>query len=266
MEIFAYNPVYYSKVNNLTSFGNNQNTQSMGVENELPNPRLYADCGNYMVPYEKRQELSDEYRQKVFDVCFDENGKLDKRIVEFLDNAKFDIKTSDNGPKKSMTIKEAIDSSILRTGRAKGSFYHATFYKEIGDKIIKEGFDPMKISRTKFGPGFYFSPAEGGALMYSSCLLKADYDGNCAQVNGEFYERITQSTVNNEVKNFIGLKSNEYPLASTESEIVEKIINQYTRNYFVDELGIDMVYGSSRVESCYAVFNPEILSNIRFNN
>lgn len=265
MEIFAYNPAYYSKVNNLasTSFGKSQNKQTMGAENELPNPKLYADCGNYAIPYEKRQELCDEYQKKVMDVCFDENGKPDKRIVEFLDNAKFEIETV-NGEKKLMTIKEAINSAIIRTGKTKGNLFHATGYKEMGDKIIAEGFDPMKISRTKFGPGFYFSPSEGGALAYSNCVLRCEFDGNCAQVNGPFYEKITESSANRELSEFIGLTSREYALGNVESSIVTKLINEYARNYFVNELGIDAVEGSTRAEYCVAVFNPEILSNIRF--
>lgn len=265
MEISALNSAIYSKMNNFsTSFGNNENSKTMGIEDKLPNPKLYADCDNFMIPYDKRQELSNDYYKKVVALCFDKDGKVDKKIKNFLDTEKFEIKTSDSGETKKMTIKEAIDSSILRTYQAKGNFFHATAYKEIGDKIIEEGFDPMKISRTKFGPGFYFSPSEGGALAYSSCVLRSDFDGNCAHVDGPFYERITDSEANRKLGNFIGLKSNDYSIRNLEYEILTKIINEYSRDYLMNDLGIDMAYGSSRAESCFAVFNPKILSNIRF--
>lgn len=265
MKISNFNPAIYSQMGNLsTSFGNNKSQQTMGVEDKLPNPKLYADCDNFMIPFNVRQELSEDYSKKVIDVCFDKNGHLDKRIKNFLDTTEFEIKTSDSGDTKKMTIKEAIDSSIIRTYNAKGNFYHATTYKEVGDKIIEEGFDPMKISRTKFGPGFYFSPSEGGALEYSSCVLKSDYDGNCAHVDGPFYERITDSEANRKLGDFIGLKSNDYSIRNIEYEIITKIINEYSRDYLVNDLGVDMAYGSSRAESCFAVFNPNILSNVRF--
>lgn len=179
-------------------------------------------------------------------------------------STRFDIESSGSKTKKPMTIKEAISESVLRSEKAQGYSYHATDYKEIGEKIIKEGFDPMKISRTKFGPGFYFSPSEGGALFYSSCVLKSDFDGNCAIVDGPFYERILDSDVHKKLADFIGLKSNEYSLMIQEEKIINKLVNEYARNVIVNELGYDMAYGSSRAESCFAVFNPNILSNIRF--
>lgn len=266
MEISNFNPAIYANIGNYskTNFKGNEKIETMGVENELPNPKEYTDCDNFMIPYEKRKELSDEYSDKIIQICFDKDGKVDDRIKKYLDNTKFNIETSTVGEKKPMTIKEAINSSIVRRYRAKGDFYHATAYKEIGDKIIEEGFDPMKISRTKFGPGFYFSPSEGGALAYSSCVLKSGFDGECAQVDGPFYERITGSDAIKNLGEFIGLKSNDYSTRMTEYEILTKILNEYSRDYLVNELGIDMACGSSRAECCFAVFNPKILSNIRF--
>lgn len=267
MEISNFNPQIYEKMGNYskTNFSGNEKIQTMGVEDKLPNPELYSDCDNFYILYTKRKELSDEYCKKIMQICFDKDGKIDSRIKKYLDTAKFNIKASDAGETKQMTIKEAINSAIIRRYRAKGNFYHATAYKEIGDKIIEEGFDPMKISRTKFGPGFYFSPSEGGALMYSNCVLKSDFDGECALVDGPFYDRITDSDASKKLREFIGLKSNSYSIHMAEYEILSKIINEYSRDYLVNELGIDMAYGSSRAESCFAVFNPQILSNIRFN-
>lgn len=250
-----------------TSFGCEHCAQTMGIEDKLPRPEKYAECSSWMIPYEKRDALKNEYKSKILEAVTSPDGKLDRRIVEFLDNQKFEIEDVRTGQKKSMTIKEAIDSAIVRTYDVDTSAYHATWTREVGEQIIKNGFDPSKISRTKLGPGFYFSAAEGGAFEYSSCILMADFKGNCAQVTGPFYEKIMDSYPGQALANFIGLKSKDYDLGMAESEICTKLINEYARDYFVNGLGIDMAYGSSgRFETCYAVYNPDAISNVRFRN
>ncbi len=258
---------YNAGVQNKTSFGCEHCAPSMGIEDKLPSPEKYADCSNWAVPYEKRDVLKQEYYDKVMEAITDSNGKLDQRIVDFLDNKKFDIELTDSKQKKNMTIKDAIDAAIVRTGNVDFTAFHATFVKEIGEQIIKNGFDPSKISRTKLGPGFYFSGSEGGSLEYSNCLLMAELKGNCAQVSGPFFEKIIEAGPTQSLAKFIGLKSREYELGMAENSICEKVINEYARNYLVNDLGIDMAFGpSSRFECCYAVYNPDAISNIRFRN
>ena len=267
MKISSVNLGLYA-VNNLskkTSFGCEHCNKSMGIKDKLPSTEKYAECCSWMVPYEKREEMKQEYKSKILEAVIDSEGKIDKRIVDFLDNQKFDIDIDGTGKKKSMTIKEAIDSAIVRTYDADTTLYHATWTTEVADKIIQNGFDPDKISRTKLGPGFYFSPSEGGAIEYSSCILKADIKGKCAQVNGPFYEQITNAHPVIALSDFIGLNSREYELGMAENEVCTKLVNEYARNYLVNELGVDMAYGSSgRFETCYAVYNPDSISNVRY--
>lgn len=250
-----------------TSFGCEHCAQTMGIEDKLPRPEKYAECSSWMIPYEKRDALKNEYKSKILEAVTTPDGKLDKRIVDFLDNQKFEIEDVKTGQKSLKTIKEAIDSAIVRTYDVDTSAYHATWTREVGEQIIKNGFDPSKISRTKLGPGFYFSAAEGGAFEYSSCILMADFKGNCAQVTGPFYEKIMDSYPGHALANFIGLKSKDYDLGMAESEVCTKLINEYARDYLVNDIGVDMAYGpSGRFETCYAVYNPDVISNTRFRN
>ena len=91
-----------------------------------------------------RDGIEEDYKNKVFNLCFDENGKVDERIKSYLDNAKFDIETASK-EKKQMTIKEAVQSSILRTYDIDMNLYHATFTKEVGQQIIENGFERHRL-------------------------------------------------------------------------------------------------------------------------
>ncbi|MGM9993313.1 MAG: hypothetical protein ACI37R_01125 [Candidatus Avigastranaerophilus sp.] len=265
MNISAYNLGIYSSMNSFK--GTKVQTapkMTMGIERELPNPYLYVDCDNFNFPYNKREELIADYRAKIKNIILDAEGKPDKRIIEFLDNQKFEIETA-SGAKKSMTVKEAINSSIREVHDFNADLFHATGWREIGEDIIRNGFNPEKISRTKLGPGFYFSGSEGGAREYSNCVLRAKCEGKCANVEPSFFEKIASSVVISSLQDFIGLPHDGYSLNNASYELCTKIFNEYARHYLVDELGIDMAYGSSgRFETCFAVYNPKSISSIRF--
>lgn len=265
MNISACNLGIYSSMNSFKGTAvQAAPKRTMGIERELPNPYLYADCDNFNFPYHKKEELIADYRTKIKKVIFDSEGKPDKRITDFLDNQKFEIETA-SGTKKSMTVKEAIKSSIREVHDFNADLFHATGWREIGEDIIRNGFDPDKISRTKLGPGFYFSGGEGGAREYSNCVLRAKCEGKCANVEPSFFEKITRAGVIGYLQDFIGLPHDSYSLNNVSYELCAKIFNEYARHYLVDELGIDMAYGSSgRFETCFAVYNPKSISNIRF--
>lgn len=266
MKISFQNLGIYS-VNNIgrqKSFGCSNCPKTMGVENQLPNPALYADLDRFDMDYRKQDALGEEYFNKIISVCFDENGKLDERLKSYLDNEKFEI-ADKNGVKKNMTIKEAIESSIIGDFDFDNTLYHATWTTEVADQIIKNGFDVNKISRTQFGPGFYFSSSYGAAREYNSAVLKADCKGKCAHVDGPYFDRITDAGVTSNIARFIGLTANGYGTAKYEHNVARKVLHEYTRNMIVNELGYDMAYGSSRVDSCFVVYNPKSISNIRFD-
>lgn len=69
-----------------TSFGCEHCSQTMGIENKLTRPEKYAECSSWMIPYEKRDALKNEYKSKFLDAVTTPDEKLDKRIVNFLDN------------------------------------------------------------------------------------------------------------------------------------------------------------------------------------
>lgn len=265
MKISTSNLGIYSISNSLvkTSFGCKDCKRTMGIKDKLPNTALYADINRFDLDYDKRQALCDEYFNKIMSVCHDENGNLDSRLKDYLDNTKFEI-ADKNGIKRMMTVKEAIEGSILRSYDIDIPLFHATYTKEIGEQIIKNGFDPNKISRTQFGPGFYFSGSEGAAMQYNSAVLVADCKGKCAHVDGPYFDRITDSGIYGKLAEFIELPMQEYGFGTVGHDVCRKLLFEYTRNMIVNELGYDMAYGSSRVDSCYAIYNPKAISNIKF--
>lgn len=262
MKIPAYNPKLCVLANNLK--GKNFKVVVAGLEklkSQLPNTRLYADCADYSIGYEKRDKLAEEYYKKLLETFFDDLGNLKKEAVEFMEAVRIDV--GQNNSKKS--IREIIKNSITDKQRLKGTFFHATGYKEIGEKIIKEGFDPVKIARTKYGPGFYFSSSEGGALQYSSCVLKGDLEGNCAFINTPFYEKVTSFETLTKLRKMFGLESCSYGLREAEEKAITQMINEYSRHIIMDEFGCDLAYNSSSVfDTCCVVFNPKAISNLRF--
>lgn len=264
-------PISFRSYSSNAHFKNNSimpiKTSFKGVIQGLPDPRDYADASNFCIPWQKQDELKNEYKSKVLAACFDKDGNLNPQIVEYLDNTKFNIETDVRGEKQNMTVKEAINSSINGVDDVSLSLYHATFGTETIEQIRQNGFNPEKISRTKLGPGFYFSPSEGGAREYSSAVLMADCTGKCARMKQSFFEKIMESGIVTKLSNFIGLNSRDYATGMAESEVSTRIINEYARNYLVNDLGIDMAYGSTgRFESCFAVFNPDSILNIRSVN
>ena len=64
---------------------------------------------------------------------------------------------------------------------------------------------------------------------------------------------------------FRGMKAGNYSMRETQRKMNSQILNEYVRNYLVNDLGIDMAYGASnRAESCLVVYNPDVISNIDF--
>lgn len=264
----AFNNLGVYSVNNYAqrkSFGCSNCSKTMGVEDKLPNPALYSDLNRFDMDFEKQDALGKEYYDKIISVCFDEQGNLDERLKEYLDNTKFEIETA-TGRKEMMTVREAVTSSIIKSfGDLDMTLYHATWSTTTGDQIIKNGFDVDKIARTQFGPGFYFSPSQGSAMEYNSAILKADCKGKCAHVDGPYFDRITNAEVTTSIANFIGLPMKEYGTAKYGLNAARKVLYEYTRNILVNDLGYDMAYGASRFDSCYVVYNPKSISNIRYN-
>lgn len=227
---------------------------------ELPNSDNYDYAPLFTDP-NKGSELQKEYKAKLRGVCFDKEDKLHPAIKKKLDDSLFVFEQPD-GTSKVMTIKDAIKGYIKPSREIDGEFYHATFVTEDAKNIIRNGFDPKRIKRTEFGPGFYFTPSEGDAMNYGSAKVKARIKGNCGHISGKFYEKINNYKTQEAVKKFVGMKSVGYPTQDIEREVASSIINEYARNIISQELGYDCAYGAGGGKACFVVFNPNSISDI----
>lgn len=228
------------------------------------------DANEYLQKYnnsnfDEKKTIQDEYKQKIIDVCFDENGKLNPQIKDFLDNTLFDIKQHNGNIEKS-TIKDYLKNSASDVYHLKSKLYHATSDSSVAEKIVQNGFNIDKISRTNLGPGFYFGLSEGDVNCYSSSILVADCEGKCANFKERFYQNLKDAKIKNQVAEFIGLNGKmTFPVVMWEAEALSKVLDTYTRETIVNDLGIDVAYGLGDTSYCYAVFNPNVISNIRKN-
>ncbi len=231
-----------------------------GVKNLLPNPQEYM-YEPLFTKFEESQTKENEYKNKVNSLCILENGRIHPLIKGHLDESKFIFEFEGQKPMCD-TIKNAIQSQILGEDDCDYKLFHATDTIETSKKIIENGFDPKYISRTKFGPGFYFAFTEGDALEYNSAKLQARCKGKCARVNGPYYDKIVTTPVTRSIEHFIGLEPCGYPVGKFNYEICLKILNEYVRNLFIEELGYDLAYGGDRNTSCIVAHNPKAISEI----
>ena len=223
------------------------------------NAQEYQNKCNNARSYDELDAIKSEYYNKAMSVVFDENGKLDKRIVDYLENTEFPYT---DGSNKTVKIKDLMKDSIYRTRHIDFPMYHATSSEETANNIIKNGFDPKRISRTLVGPGFYFSPSRDCTLMYNNHVLKAQIEGTCADVNSEKIQEIDKLDIQKHLRNFIGLEGTDYNIGVCDGQIMSKVIDEYVRTSFYEDLGIDVVDGNGGGVQCYAVYNPNSIHNI----
>lgn len=181
--------------------------------------------------------------------CFDENNKLNPIIKKELDKSKFLIKT-DKGD-ELLSIKDAIGRFVLRDNgeMCVKKMYHACGTYETVNKILEEGFDPKTISRTMYGPGFYFTGSEGNARNYGTAIMNADLKGHCVALDPEWYDAISTGATIDKIEKFTGA---DYKTAG-------KILNEYTRNLIAEDLGIDFAHCMGN----YVCFNPDSIQNMQ---
>ena len=231
------------------------------VKLNLPNPSDYKIISSETV-WKKQQELQEEYRQQLKTKLFPDN-KLDDRIKKFLDETKFDFENC-NGAIENKTIGEKLAEAILRKQECEGELYHATFSDDIAQKIIKEGFNPEFILRTKCGPGFYFTPSEGDARNYGSSVLKVHCKGKQAHLKNNYYEDITdKSNIKAKLHKYLDFNSSDYLIGIVQAELCTRIINEYCRNYLANELEVDISYATSGRTAAIVVHNLDAIKEIK---
>ena len=233
------------------------------LENPLNAP--YSEFGKIL---EKNEALISEYKKTLDGLYFDEKGNLAPEIQKFLDETIFEIKTGGkNGTVINTTIKDYLRQSIHTPSTFDGTLYHGTLNPKNIDNIIANGFDINKISssRTRLGPGFYFSSDYGIAREYGS-VLKADAKGIIAGADNAFYENVPSSKIIKQLGEMIGLTPDVCDDQETCYSYPVKFINEYVRKFIVEKLGIDALSGwggNSPVDQCICVLNPKILSNVQ---
>ena len=246
---------------NLLQFQNKANTSFTRKKDivPLPNPNNY----NYMpleTTLEKQKKLNTGYESALKTAFFDKNGELSEDIKDYLDNAIFEFRTP-AGP-QYMTIKEKINDSIVREADIDSEMYHATWTTDTIEEIKKDGFKPEFIKRTKFGPGFYFSPNQAGAMDYGSAILKARCKGRCVYMKSAYYDKMNDSDIAPRLKEYLGLNSKGYPTANIETQTATRVLNEYCRSYLSDELGYDFAYGADRSGGAFVAHNPKAITDI----
>ena len=243
--------------------GGNKKTQK--AQNEKFNVKLpdasHYDYSPLYTDIEEGSRLREEYREKLISACFDKEGKLHPLIKDKLDNSLFAFQL-DGNTVKVMSIKDAVKSSVMSERSIDTDVIHATSGIENAKSIVKNGFDPKRISRTEFGPGFYFATSEGNAMNYGSAKVQARLKGKCAIMNGKYYENIKTDAVVNAVKEYTGMKSMGYPTYEIEDRVAEIVVDEYTRNLLVNELGYDCAYGSNGCMACYVAYNPDAIHDV----
>ncbi|MBQ4646633.1 MAG: hypothetical protein IJB79_04730 [Candidatus Gastranaerophilales bacterium] len=234
---------------------------------KLKNP-MEVPFGEFSQVLEENEALTKAYRAQLDAICFDENGNLAPEIAKFLDETTFEITTGGSkGVPIETTIKDYLRQSIHTPEVAQGTLFHGTLNPRNIDNIIENGFDVSKINsgRTKLGPGFYFSGDYGAAMNYG-CVLQADAKGIVAGADNAFYENVANSKTCKQVGDLIGLTPEVCDDPETCYSYPAKLINEYSRKFIVEKLGIDALRGwggNSTADNCVCVLNPNILTNIR---
>lgn len=165
--------------------------------------------------------------------------KISPERKKELDTTVYDFEMED-GSVFSGTVKEYLEASIIRWNKTnEGTLYHVPSTVEIGEKILKEGLDWTKNSRSQAGPGTYFSPSLGcgefSGLGYQA--IEAVYKGKRKKypvMEKGFYDRLIEAA----------------PISRAEY-----------REIMMNDLGVDFLYsGTGRAGGAYVVLNDNCMS------
>ena len=235
------------------------------ISKEIPKSDLPACVWQTSMPYEVFEAKKKNYIDKLYATYFDENGKVIPEIKEFLDETVFDMRIGGGRSEKQVvsTIKNHISSSIHDVETIKGELFHGTLRPEL---VLENGFNPRYIARTNLGPGFYFA-GEGEAREYGTVLVGKirESGATAAKADDRFYEGLEVGDTSRKLSEFLGFKSESTEESMIQHEFASKIINEYSRDFIVNELGIDILRGyggASPFDYCTCVLNPEIFEKI----
>ena len=203
------------------------------------------------VSFKGEANVSNEISPVPEDKIFGENHVLNPIIKQWLDERKYVFDTKE-GP-RLLSIKDMIaQSEHMEMPNLEMTAYRGCFIVDEIDDIKNHGLDPSRIIRTKFGPGFYFTSAEGEAREYGSAVLKAKVQGKCWYMHEpKWYDKLTSSSspVYNSLSKYIGMQN---------FEITKGILDEYVRNLMYNELGADFAICAGNI----ICFDPESVTSI----
>ena len=137
--------------------------------------------------------------------------------------------------------------------------------RENTSRIIKNGFDEMKIGSTKFGPAIYFGTNEGSLEIYRGEIMLADFKGNYAEANSNIEKSdYLSGDLASKTMEYLKIDTSSYsPELAMKFQVLEGFIKQYMREKIVNELKIDGAFAKSSKDGYFLVFNPKTIENIR---
>lgn len=260
------NPLQFQKYSHNSGFGNISKIASKGIDEIRSNiPKLKFDQKPWEIEYEAINKARSEYTDKLYSHFFDEKGNLLPVIEKYLNETIFDIEVPQFRGKTVVhsTLKDYIRDSISNPRIFSDSIYHGTSSQSAIDDILENGFNPRFISNTRLGPGFYFS--EYGEAVNYGTVLKAMAEGKLADAKERFYENVTSYEISKKIADFIGLTHEVCDDPTVLVEFPKKLINEYSRNFIINKLGIDALTGyggATPRDFCLAILNPKIIKNI----
>lgn len=141
-------------------------------------------------------------------------------------------------------------------------FIHKTPYENI-EILQKNGFNPEKINRTEYGPGFYVGFTEGTVSIYSGAKMQVKYKGNSVKGKNLSKYNSIKSEMVNKLREYLNLKSDfSNPLIWKEFEAFSKFANEYSRKVISDKLGIDGAF-ANKSDGYFVIFNPDSVREIK---
>ncbi len=199
---------------------------------------------------------------------------LKSEIKKELDNLIIEIETP-KGEKVEGTIKDYIQSCLIKI-KENDSYYnmlHGTS-AEARKSILKNGFDPEKISRTVCGPGTCFTGSEYEAHQIGGgAIIKCQYEGTTAMFQHGFYEKLKYNPdIKNKISEITGIKIGQPTYSQTYYNKLAKLdshIGEYVRDIIAKDMGIDAVYDCGRppsIPGCFVVYNLDSLRDISAYN
>ncbi len=228
-------------------------TKSLNSESNIfYSPKISFSGRQFTVPKEIQAEIKEALDNEVFEFVTPAGEKLEGSVADYI---------------------KACISKMTENDTAQG-LLHGTM-QEVRSNIIKNGFDPDKVTRTLAGPGTCFTGSEYEAHMLGGgAVISCDYNGSTARFQHGFYEKIrTNEKIKSIVDEKLGTNIEKYKgwseAYSSAINKIEKCIDSYTRDVIINKLHIDAGIDPGNYPcypACFVVYNTKKIHNIQAYN